>query len=115
MALLAVQTTEGPVKVSTRWEGNNLAVHSSLIFREDIEDNIGQATKNKEEIWHYTITHKATGFSAAKFHIKDLNVALLIAKQFDDLFHYKNKEETEADEEFAKEWKAVVAKYKGKV
>jgi hypothetical protein len=115
MALLTVQTSEGPAKVTTRWNGNNLAVHSSMVSREDLDGNIGQVTKNDNFIWHYTITHKATGLRAAKFLKKDLNVALLIAKQFDNLFHYNNSEQVHSDEEFVKEWKDVVAKYKGKV
>lgn len=116
MACITVQTHSfGGVKVSPRWVGDNLAVHSTLI--EDRNDGIpfGQATKNDEVYWHWTITHKPTGFVAARFTESDLKIAMLIAKQFDGLFHHSTKEAVHSDTEFVNEWKSVVAKYKGKI
>jgi hypothetical protein len=115
MACITVETNRGEIKVFPRWQGKNLAVHSTVI--EDRNDGVpfGQATKNDEVYWHWTITHKPTGFIAARFTKSDLKVAMLIAKQFDTLFNHKDQEAVTADTEFVNEWKSVVAKYFGKV
>jgi hypothetical protein len=82
--------------IQVRWKGKNTAVHASMVYRRDLEDD-GPATKETPVRFRWRLTHLATGFSAAQFiHLSD---AIKVAKLFDSLFNFKTKEEIQQDKD----------------
>ena len=96
--------------VQCRWKGTNLAVHSKMVYRADIE-SIGPATKNSYHKLKWTITHIHSGFAAAVFlHLSD---AVKMAKLFDSLFTFTTKEEGQSMKELGEMFNQEIAKNGG--
>jgi hypothetical protein len=82
--------------VMARWKGENVGVHASLVYRQDLEA-MGPATKETPVHFRWRLTHLGTGFAAARFMC--LTDALKVARMFDSLFNYTTKEEIKENKE----------------
>lgn len=93
--------------IQTRWNGMNLAVHSIFINKGDY---FGPAGKNDCVHYRWTLTHKNSGFVAARF--TNLKTAIKVAKLTDKRFN-KTAEELKNDNEFCDYWRQFVYELNG--
>ena len=100
--------TSGEIKIQTRWNGSNLAVHRFVIKK---DEGVGLSTKEDDLRYKWTVTHKPTGFSAGKFN--NLKKAIQIAREWDHCFHHQTKDEVKSDTVFCNAWTKAVRDFDG--
>jgi hypothetical protein len=94
--------------VATRYVNNNLAVHRMIVLRDDCGDNIwGLLPRNETRIWGWTVTHKETGYAAARFDT--IAAAVRVAKAADSLGWASTKDAIHANTELVESFKQLVS------
>jgi hypothetical protein len=95
-------------RVAARYVNRNLAVHRMIIKRQDCGDKVwGLLPLSENRVWGWTVTHKETGYAAARFDT--IAAAVRVAKQADSLGWASTKDEIKANTELCESFKQFVS------
>ena len=93
--------------VAARYANRNLAVHRMIVERKDCGDKVwGLLPRSENRVWGWTITHKQTGYAAARFDT--IAAAVRVAKAADSLGWAPTKDAIKANTELVEYFKKLV-------
>lgn len=94
--------------VAARYANRNLAVHRMIVERKDCGDKVwGLLPRNETRTWGWTVTHKETGYAAARFDT--IAAAVRVAKAADSLGWASTKDAIHANTELVESFKQLVS------